>query len=123
MNDVAADALYKAGMAYTKQAKKAEYDQSIAGKAIATFSDFATLYPNDARVPETQKTIATLKTEQARGSFAIARYYEKKKRLDGALIYYNESVTRDPGSKFAEEAKQKIEEIKAKQLAKAASNR
>jgi outer membrane protein assembly factor BamD len=123
MKEIASDALYKAAMAYTKQAKTAEYDQSIAGKAIASFTDFMTLYPDDPRVPEAQKTIANLKTEQARGSFSIARYYEKKKRLDGALIYYNESVSRDPNSTFAEVARQRIEQIKAKQLAKAASNR
>jgi len=121
--EIAADALYKAGMAYTKQASTAEYDQSIAGKAIASFTDFMTLYPDDPRVAEAQKTIATLKTEQARGSFGIAHYYEKKKRWDGALIYYNESVLKDPNSKFAEEARQRIEQIKARQLAKAASSR
>ena len=38
---VAADALYRAAEAYYKQAKTAEYDQSVSGKAIATFSDLA----------------------------------------------------------------------------------
>lgn len=121
--DIASEAMYKAGLAYVKQAKTAEYDQSIAGKAIATFSDFGALYPADPRVPEAQKTISSLKTEQARGAYAIAQYYEKKKHLDGALIYYNESVLKDPNSKYAEEARQHIEAIKARQLAKAASNR
>src|SRR6266446_5690631 len=45
----AAEALYRAGLAYNKQAQTAEYDQSTAGQAIATFTDFMTLYPNDAR--------------------------------------------------------------------------
>lgn len=116
---VAADALYKAGMAYLKQAKRAEYDQSIAGQAIATFTDFMTLYPTDPRVEEAQKTIAELRTEQSRGNFAIARYYEKKKRWDGAMIYYNESVLRDPNSPLAEEARQRIEVIRARKLAQA----
>jgi outer membrane protein assembly factor BamD len=119
----AADALYKVGQTYLKQAKAAEYDQSIAGKAIATFSDFMTLYPDDPRVPDTQKIIAELHTEQSRGSFAIARYYEKKHRWDGALIYYNEAVLKDQNSKFAEEARKRIETIKARKVAQAASNK
>jgi outer membrane protein assembly factor BamD len=110
--EVAADALYKAGMAYLKQARTAEYDQSVAGQAISTFSDFITLYPQDPRVPEAQKLIASLRTEQARGSMLVARYYEKKRQWDGALVYYNEVLIRDPQSKYAEEAKQRIEEIK-----------
>jgi outer membrane protein assembly factor BamD (BamD/ComL family) len=120
---VAADALFKAGQAYLKQAKTAEYDQSIAGKAIATFTDFMTLYPDDPRVADAQTTISTLKTEQSRGNFSIAKYYEKKKRWDGALIYYNESVLKDPNSPYADQARQRIETIKARKVAQAASNK
>jgi outer membrane protein assembly factor BamD len=111
-HQVAAEATFRAGMAYNRQAKKSEYDQSVAGKAIATFSDFGALYPGDARVPEAQKIIGTLKTEQARGSFEIARFYEKRKRWDGALIYYNEVLIKDPSSKYAQDAKQRIASIK-----------
>ncbi|MGZ8900553.1 MAG: outer membrane protein assembly factor BamD, partial [Limisphaerales bacterium] len=114
--EVSADALYKAGLAYLKQASTAEYDQSVAGHAIATFTDFMTLYPNDPRVPEAQKLIADLRTEQARGSMLVARFYEKKRQWDGALVYYNEVLIRDPQSKYAEEAKQRIEEIKQRTL-------
>jgi outer membrane protein assembly factor BamD len=110
--DVAADALFKAGVAYHKQAKKAEYDQSIAGKAIDTFTEFLTLYPNDPRVPEAQKTIEILRTEQARGSFEIARFYESRKRWKGALVYYNEVLLKDPNSTYAERAKVRIDHIK-----------
>ena len=113
---VSADALYKAGMAYLKQASTAEYDQSIAGQAIATFTDFMTLFPADPRVPEAQKHISELRTEQARGSLIVARFYEKKRQWDGALVYYNEVLIRDPQSKYAEEAKQRIEEIKQRTL-------
>lgn len=109
---VAADALYKAAEAYLKQAKTAEYDQSVAGNAIATYTDFITLYPEDPRVEEAQRQIAALKTEQARGSLIIARFYEKKKKWDGALVYYNEVILKDPQSPYAQEAKQRIEEIK-----------
>jgi outer membrane assembly lipoprotein YfiO len=111
---VAADAMYKAGEAYVKQAQTAEYDQSVAGQAISTFTDFITLYPSDPRVKEAQQRITILKTEQARGSLLVARFYEKKQHWDGALVYYNEVLVRDPQSKYAEEAKQHIEDIKKK---------
>src|SRR5205823_12807520 len=58
------DALYREGMAYNKQAKTAEYDQSIAAQAIATFTDFIALHPEDTRISEAQKTIESLRTEQ-----------------------------------------------------------
>ena len=108
---VAADALFKAALAYNKQAKKAEYDQNVAGQAISTFTDFIALYPEDPRVVEAQKLINSLKSEQARGSFEIAQYYEKRKRWKGAVVYYNEVLVKDPNSKYAEEAKQRIDAI------------
>lgn len=110
---VAADALYKAGMAYYKQAKTAEYDQGIAGKAISTFNDFLTLYPEDPRCKEAKSVIAGLRYEQAQGAIRIARYYEKKKQYEGALVYYNEVLLKDPDSSYAVEARQRIVALRA----------
>jgi outer membrane protein assembly factor BamD len=106
------DALYKVGLAYNKQAKTAEYDQSIASQAIATFTDFVTLHPDDKRVTEAQKVIESLRSEQARGSFDIAQFYEKKHRWRAAVIYYNDVVDKDPNSPQAAEALKRIEAIK-----------
>jgi outer membrane protein assembly factor BamD len=109
---VAADALYRQGLAYQKQAQTAEYDQSTAGQAIATFTDFMTLYPSDRRVDEAQKIITGLKAEQARGNFEIARFYEKHRKWSGALVYYNEVLLQDPNSPYAAEARQRIDTLK-----------
>lgn len=109
---VAADALYKAALAYHKQAREAEYDQSAAAQAIATFTDFLTLFPDDARVPEAQKLIAGMKYEQARGSFEIAQFYEKQRKYQGAQVYYNEVLLKDPNSSMAVLARLRIEDLK-----------
>jgi outer membrane assembly lipoprotein YfiO len=109
---VAADAQYKEAMSYYRQARKADYDQSIAGQAISTFTDFMALYPDDARVPQAQKLIGTLRSVQAEGNFHIAQFYEKEKRWDGALVYYNEVLLRDAGSPLATKARQRIDALK-----------
>jgi outer membrane protein assembly factor BamD (BamD/ComL family) len=106
------DALFMVGDTHFKEAKKAEYDQSIAGQAIANFTDFTTLHPEDPRAREAQRKITTLKTEQARGAYETARFYERKHKWAGALIYYNEVLLKDPNSKYAEEARRRIDEIK-----------
>jgi outer membrane protein assembly factor BamD len=109
---VAADALYKAALAYNKQARKAEYDQSIAGQAISAFTDFMALYPDDPRVAESQRIILALRAEQAVGNFRVAQYYEKRKRWDGALVYYNEVLIKDAGSPLAAQARERIDVLK-----------
>jgi outer membrane protein assembly factor BamD len=109
---IAADAFYREGMAYYRQVRTAEYDQGTAGQAIATFIDFTTLFPDDPRVAQAQKTITELKTEQARGNFEIARYYQKNRKWNGALVYYNEVLLRDPNSPYATRARERIDAIK-----------
>ena len=109
---IASDALFREGLSYTKQAATAEYDQNTAAQAIASFTDFITLFPNDQRVPGAQKTIATLKAEQVRGNFQIARFYENSKKWNGALVYYNEVLQLDPNSPYAASARQRIESLK-----------
>jgi outer membrane protein assembly factor BamD (BamD/ComL family) len=113
---IAAEALFRAGLAYNKQAQTAEYDQSTAGQAIATFTDFMALYPNDPRVNQAQKIITSLKSEQARGNFQTAKFYEKYKKWNGALVYYNEVLLQDPNSPYATEARQRIDILKQRTL-------
>jgi outer membrane protein assembly factor BamD len=115
---VAADALYKAALAYNKQARKADYDQSIAGQAISAFTDFMALYPDDPRVADATRIISALKSEEARGNFRVAQFYEKNKKWDGALVYYNEVLIKDAGSPLANQARQRIDLLKKRAAAK-----
>ncbi|MFM2081352.1 MAG: hypothetical protein RL380_43 [Verrucomicrobiota bacterium] len=111
---IAADALWKTGLAYKKQCTSSEYDSNLASQAIASFTDFMTLYPQDARVAEAQKFIGELKTEAARGNWGIAQYYEKNKKWAAARVYYNEAVVQEPNSELAAKARTRIAELNAK---------
>jgi outer membrane protein assembly factor BamD len=112
--DIAADALYREGLAWQKQAATAEYDQGTAEKAIEAYTDFESLFPDDKRVPDVEKSIVSLKAEQVRGNFAIAQFYESSKilnaeqRRNGARVYYNEVLQLDPNSPYAAQAKQRL---------------
>jgi len=108
---IAADALYRAGIVYAKQAATAEYDQGTAGQAIDTFTDFITLYPSDQRISEAQDIILRLRNEQARGNFEIAKFYARRGKWAGARVYYNEVILKGPESPLVPEARRQIDEI------------
>ena len=116
--EIASDAHYRQGIAYQKQAATAEYDQGTAAQAISAYTDFITLYPADKRVPDAQKAIVALRTQQVEGNFRIAQFYEQNKvlnaqqRRNGALVYYSQVVALDPNSPFAAQARQRIEQLK-----------
>jgi len=109
---VASEAIFRAGLAYRKQAASADRDQGTAGQSIAKFTEFLALYPDDTRASQAQQIIAGLKSTQARGDFAVAQFYEKRKKWEGARIYYNEVLLTDPNSPYAPEARQRIEQLK-----------
>jgi len=109
---ITADAMYRAGVAWEKQADTAEYDQSAAAQAIAAYTDFLVVNPDDKRVATAQIAITKLKAEQVRGSFAIAKFYEANHRWAGAIIYYNDVLQLDANSTLAAAARQRIEILK-----------
>lgn len=109
---IAADAMYRAGFAWEKQADTAEYDQGAAAQAIAAYTDFSTVYPDDKRVAATQKSIVKLKAEQVRGNFQIAEYYQKRKKWDGAAVYYSAVLQLDATSPLANEARKRLDALK-----------
>ncbi len=116
---IVADALYREGISYAKEAATAEYDQNTAAQAIAAFTDFITLYPDDRRARQAQRIITTLKSQQVQGNFNIAQFYEGSKKWDGAVIYYNEVLQLDPNSRYAALARQRIEALKPRLQASA----
>ena len=109
---IAADAMYRAGLSWEKQADTAEYDQSAAAQAITAYTDFITVYPDDKRVAAAQQAISKLKAEQVRGSFQIAQFYEKGHKWAGAVVYYNDVLQLDANSPLAAQARQRIEVLK-----------
>ena len=110
--DIAADAMYRTGLAWEKQADTAEYDQGAAAQAIAAYTDFMAFYPDDKRVPAAQKAIVALKAEQVRGSFEVAQFYEKSHKWAGAVVYYNDVLQLDANSPLAVQARQRIDALK-----------
>ena len=108
---IGVDALYELAETYQQMARKAEYDQSLASRAISIYTDFATLHPSDPRVAATREKVKELRTEQARGSYQIARFYEKNKKWRAAAIYYNDVVDKDPTSEYAQQARERIDAI------------
>jgi len=104
--------MYRAGLAWERQADTTEYDQGAAAQAIAAFTDFVTFYPDDPRVAEAQRSMAKLKTEQVRGNFQIAKFYEQGHKWAGAVVYYNAVLQLDANSPLAAQARQRIDVLK-----------
>lgn len=110
--EVAADAMFRAGQAWQKQAKQAGYDQGAAGNAVDTMNDFKALHPGDPRTDKATETILSLRGEQAKGAFQTAQFYERYRLWSAARVYYNECLARQPEGPLAAEATARLEFLK-----------
>ncbi len=81
---IAADALFREGISYAKQAATAEYDQNTAAQAIASFTDFITLFPDDKRVPRGAKSHCPAQGRTSARQFSNRAILRKEQKVEMA---------------------------------------
>jgi len=109
--EFADDAQFRMGMSYYAIAKKARYNRKAFDFSVMNFQKYVRLYPKGEFVEEAQSKIKELDYRGAKGTFNVARFYEKKKKTDAALIYYREVVAKYPLSEWAEKAEIRIKAL------------
>jgi len=67
------------GISYARQAATAEYDQNTAAQAIASYTDFITLFPTTSACRR-RKRPSPGSRPTSRRQFSIAQFYEKSKK-------------------------------------------
>ncbi len=113
-SDVGDDALYQIAYVYLRIGL-AENSQDLSSLTLArnTFEDFLIEYPNSEKAPQAKENLAKLGSEEASDVYRIAKFYEFSKDLKASVIYYNDVIRRQPGTKQAEIAKSRIEELRS----------
>jgi outer membrane protein assembly factor BamD len=111
---VAAAAQYQIGYIWFQASRAGSKDIDAAAKAKTAFQDFLFRYPNSEKAAEARAYLQKLEHKQTSSSFQVAQYYDKQKRYRAAVIYYNEVIRQQPGSKESEEAKKRIDQLRAK---------
>jgi outer membrane protein assembly factor BamD len=111
---VAAAAQYQIGYIWFQASRAGSKDIDAAAKAKTAFQDFLFRYPNSEKAAEARAYLQKLEHKQTSSSFQVAQFYDKEKRYRAAAIYYNEVIRQQPGSKESEEAKKRIDQLRAK---------
>ena len=111
---VASAAQYQIGYIWFQAARAGSKDIDAAAKAKTAFQDFLFRYPNSEKAAEARAYLQKLEHKQTSSSFQVAQFYDKQKRYRAAVIYYNEVIRQQPGSKESEQAKKRIDQLRAK---------
>src|SRR6266481_6263428 len=111
---IAVDAQYQIGYIWFTAAQTGTKDAAAATNAKTAFQDFLFHYPKSEKAAQARKDLDILEHKQTNNSFKVAKFYDKQKYYRAAVIYYNEVIRQQPGSEESNQAKKRIDQLRAK---------
>lgn len=103
------DARFQIAQASLKGTFKAEYDQSPTDLAIRELETFVRDYPESKLIPEANRRLLELKERRAQHEFQVGQFYEQRRRLDSAMLYYENIVNTFGQTSWAPKAASRIQ--------------
>jgi outer membrane protein assembly factor BamD len=111
---VAADAQYQIGYLWFSAARGGAKDPNAVEQAKTAFQDFLFRYPKSEKAQQARENLRLLEHKQTSDSFGVAKFYDKQKNYRAAVIYYNDVIRQQPGSSEGDQAKKRIDQLRAK---------
>src|SRR5438876_4367860 len=111
---IAVDAQYQIGYIWFTAAQLGTKDAAAAVNAKTAFEDFLFHYPKSEKPAQPRANLDILEHKQTTSSYKVAKFYDKQKYYRAAVIYYNEVIRQQPGSEESNEAKKRIDQLRAK---------
>ena len=111
---IAAAAQYQIGYIWLTSTRAGVKDIAASQKAKTAFQDFLFRFPNDEKASQARAYLQQLERKQTVSSLSVAKFYDKQKNYRAAVIYYNEVIRQEPGSAESEQAKKRIDQLRAK---------
>ena len=111
---VAVNAQYQIGYIWFTAAQLGTKDAAAAASAKTAFEDFLFHYPKSEKAAQARANLEILEHKQTANSYKVAKFYDKQKYYRAAVIYYNEVIRQQPGSEESNEAKKRIDQLRAK---------
>ncbi len=111
---VAVDAQYQIGYIWFTAAQTGTKDAAAATNAKTAFQDFLFHYPKSEKAAQARADLDILEHKQTATSYKVAKFYDKQKYYRAAVIYYNEVIRQQPGSEESNQAKKRIDQLRAK---------
>src|SRR5436853_434439 len=111
---IAVDAQYQIGYIWFTAQQLGTNDAAAAGNAKTAFQDFLFHYPKSEKAAQARANLDILEHKQTTNSYKVAKFYDKQKYYRAAVIYYNEVIRQQPGTDESNEAKKRIDQLRAK---------
>src|SRR5882762_2273044 len=111
---IAVDAQYQIGYIWFTAAQLGTKDAAASANAKTAFEDFLFHYPKSEKAAQARANLDILEHKKTANSYKVAKLYEKQKYYRAADNYYKEVIRQQPGSPESNEAKKRIDQLRAK---------
>ena len=108
------DSRFQIAQASLKGTFRPGYDQSPTDLAIRELDAFVREYPDSELSTDAATRLTELTERRAQHEYQVAQFYEHRRRLASALIYYQTIVEQFPGTAKAPQAAARIQILSAK---------
>ncbi len=98
------DARFQLAQASLKGTFKPGYDQHATDQAVEELEVFVKEYPTSDLSPQALNRLQTLRERRAEHEFQVAQYYERRKQLASAILYYQSVVDQYAETSWAPKA-------------------
>jgi outer membrane assembly lipoprotein YfiO len=112
-SELISQARYQIAYCSMQASKAGQYNEESADRAIEEFEGFKKAYPSNEQALEADESIKAIRAQKAKVSFENAEFYDKRKKLASAKVYYQEVATQFPETRYAERARRRLDEIAA----------
>jgi outer membrane assembly lipoprotein YfiO len=89
-------ALYRIGLAQSRQMRSVDRDQSPTFEAVKTFRRFLETYPNSPYLPEVQEKLVEVQQRMMRHDLYVARFYKRRNLPLGSAVRYRRILENYP---------------------------
>jgi len=111
---LAPDAYLQLADAYANLVKGPWYDQGATREAVSYYEDFLILFPDNPAAAQAEAGLQEMQNTLSGSKYLLGDFYWRyRNNPRAALVYYNETITVDPDSQYAERARAGIERIRA----------
>ena len=103
-------ALYLQGMSYYQQIPDISRDQDLSAKALDTFNQLVTKYPNSEYVDDAKFKIQVTRDQLAGKEMSVGRFYLTRRNYTAAINRFREVLAKYQTTRHTEEALERLTE-------------
>ncbi len=107
-HSLSADSYVTISEIYLEQSRLEAQNPDFIALAQLNIQRFLKTFPMEGRVEQARKNLFAMQEVYAQSLFDTGRFYERKKKPDASMIYYEDAIRKYPGTRAAAKSEERL---------------